>query len=307
MIKIRTLLLICTVACYCSCDKRSEKKQDEQPQPDTASAVKKNITPEIKPVAITYHALRMKDTGRKVYKTFDKEQQKIILALNRIDAAHVGSTDTLVVPDTFMNDWNAYSVFPQEVAQLKDVKKIVFFSYPTQTYALYENGHLLKWGPTNMGKKSSKTPTGLFFTNWKGKEVHSSVDDEWILKWNFNVQNKMGVGWHQYSMPGYPASHSCMRLYAEDAEFMYNWADQWRLKNGALIANGTPVIIFGAYPFGQRKPWRNLLDDPNALKISATQMDELIQPHLEKIMAEQQKLDEVKALTQNNADSTIAQ
>jgi hypothetical protein len=28
----------------------------------------------------------------------------------------------------------------------------------------------------------------------------TSFDDEWDLRWNFNIENKLGVGWHQYSL-----------------------------------------------------------------------------------------------------------
>src|SRR5690606_1839885 len=126
-----------------------------------------------------------------------------------------------------------------------------------------------------MGRKSSKTPTGLFFTNWKSKRSVSTVDDEWILKWNFNVHNKWGVGFHEYALPGYPASHSCMRLLSEDAQFLYNWADQWILKNDQVqLAHGTPVIIFGAYPFGEPRPWFKMVADPKALDIP---VDTLVQ------------------------------
>jgi hypothetical protein len=58
-------------------------------------------------------------------------------------------------------------------------------------------------GPTKWGEKH-KTPTGLF-SNWKAEETTSTFD-EWDLRWNFNIENKLGVGWHQYSLQGYPAS-----------------------------------------------------------------------------------------------------
>src|SRR5690606_41381418 len=63
---------------------------------------------------------------------------------------------------------------------------------PVQAFAVYEKGVLMKWGPSNMGKKATQTPRGLFFTNWKGRRVRSTVDEEWILNWNFNIHNTGG-------------------------------------------------------------------------------------------------------------------
>jgi hypothetical protein len=172
---------------------------------------------------------------------------------------------------------------------LKDIDKILLFSYPAQAFAAYENGKLVIAGPTNMGKKASKTPTGLFFCNWKAKETRSTVDNEWILKWNFNISNMGGVGFHQYDLPGYPASHSCLRLWAEQAEFLYSWANQWKLnKSGQVLAKGTPVIVFGAYPFGSPRPWFVLAGDGKALDISKEQIAEIINPFKEQILKEQQ-------------------
>src|SRR5690606_35072798 len=128
-------------------------------------------------------------------------------------------------------------------------------------YGVYEKGQLIKWGATNMGKKATPTPTGLFFANWKGKRVVSTVNSSWILQYNFNIHNTGGVGWHQYEMPGYPASHSCLRLFLEDAMWLYDYAEQWTLQSGQKIANGTPVIVFGEYPWGQSKPWFAVLDN----------------------------------------------
>ncbi len=146
-----------------------------------------------------------------------------------------------------------------------------------------------------MGSKIHKTPTGLFNTNWKAKETISTVDDEWKLKWNFNIENREGVGWHQYALPGYPASHSCLRMFAYDAEWMYSWAQQWILQDDQLIAKGTPVIVYGAYPFGSRRPWRNQIENAEVNNISTEALEQEISPFLEKIKADQQARKEVEA------------
>lgn len=250
-------------------------------------------------VPVQYALLPMADSGRAAFKEYTREEQATILSLSRLDARHIGKKDTLVVPDTFAPDLRSYAPFPFYVPLLKEVHKMVFFSYPAQAFAAYENGRLVRWGPTSLGKKSTPTPTGLFFANWKSRETISTVSDEWILKWNFNIWNKGGVGWHEYAMPGYPASHSCLRLHEDDAKFLYNWAQTWVLQNrDILLAQGTPVLVYGDYPWGQGRPWLKLAADPKALDISKEEMEEMIRPHLDNIMAKQNQRDSVVAARQ---------
>lgn len=260
------------------------------------------IEPEPPKVAISYTAWAVKgnDSLIKAIKNLSAEEQKVIYVLNRIDKKHVGRIDTIVVPEVINTDLLHYSPFPSALNSANAIPKLVFFSYPIQAYALYEYGKLHTWGPTNMGKKATPTPTGLFFANWRGKEIRSSVDQSWILKWNFNISNFAGVGWHEYDLPGYPASHSCLRLLAEDAKYMYDWADSWILQSGQLIASGTPTIVFGEYPWGERRPWKNLLEDATSNDISEVQLDEVFQPHLEKIIQEQEKRNAIIASRESN-------
>jgi hypothetical protein len=147
----------------------------------------------------------------------------------------------------------------------------------------------------------------LFFTNWKGKEVRSSVKEEWILKWNFNISNRGGVGWHLYAMPGYPASHSCLRLLEEDARFLYDWAEQWMLKSGQLVANGTPTIVFGSYPWGQQCPWKALMSNAKANEITVEMLQQETESFLPRIMEAQEKraaLSAGGAVNETVADTT---
>jgi len=239
--------------------------------------------------AYSYWPIKASDSLRKLfYKTFTKEQQYTIAALNRIDTDHINGRDTLVVPNEFKSAFMDYTPFPRKLDNLTEVPKIVIFSYPIQAYAVYENGSLVKWGPTNMGKKSAQTPRGLFFTNWKGRKVRSTVDDEWILNWNFNISNSGGVGWHQYALPGYPASHSCLRLLDADAQWLYNWADQWVLADKkTLKVKGTPVIVFGDYTFGVKGVWHKLVEDPQITNIPKSKLEEIVEPYLAEIFNQQ--------------------
>lgn len=228
-------------------------------------------------------------------KKYTERERYAILALNRLDSKSKWNSDTLVVPAKIDTTLMAYSPFPMQLDVLSDVKKFVIFSYPIQAYGVYSNGTLVKWGPTSMGKKSAQTDRGLMFANWKKKLAISTVKSEWKLPYNFNIHNTHGIGWHQYDLPGYPASHSCLRLLMKDAIWLYNYADTWILNPGGATtkAKGTPVMVFGDYGWGKRKPWRNLLNDPNANNISVEEMTKLIQPNVEKMLFEQTNREKV--------------
>ena len=238
---------------------------------------------------VSYHVEQGK-SWLKRKDSVDAAARRIILAVNQVDLANIASLDTILVPDIHSGDLVYYMPFPLQVPSLEDIGKIIFFSYPAQSFGAYEYGHLVYTGPTNMGRKHDPTPPGLYFTNWRAEKTISTFDDEWELKWNFNIENKKGIGWHQYALPGYPASHSCLRLLEEDAKFLYKWADEWKLKGkDVVLLKGTPVIVFGEYPFGGEKPWMALKDDPKALDISASLLEEQVKPHLPQILQVQAK------------------
>ena len=227
----------------------------------------------------------------------DSTKLDIAYAINRTDKANFAKMDSVVIPSDFSGDLPYYLPFPLHVSALEEVSKIIIFSYPTQTFAAYENGELVYTGPTNMGRKKDQTPTGLFFTNWKAEKTTSTFNDEWDLKWNFNIENKLGVGFHEYELPGYPSSHSCLRLLEKDAKYLYKFADEWILKDKENVkVKGTPVIVFGSYNFDGPKPWFELVNNSKALNISESEIETQVQPFIQKIL-ENQKLRETEKQT----------
>lgn len=244
------------------------------------------------PKTVTYQLANAKQW---LLSNTDSSQLSIALAVNRTDKAGFALMDTVIIPTDMTGDIAYYLPFPLSVPYLADINKIIFFSYPTQTFGTYENGILMYTGPTNMGRKADPTPTGLFYANWKAEKTISTVNDEWELLWNFNIANKDGVGWHQYSLPGYPASHSCLRLQEKDARYLYDWADQWILDGKeTVLANGTPVIVFGSYNFDAPKPWLQLTTNPHALDITEAEIEKQTMPFLDKILTEQTKRETIQ-------------
>lgn len=283
----------------------AEQKSDHFPGTVSDSAKAKDSVlaevPQKEPIKFTAFIFpegkKKKDSAMAAFNDkYSVEERYTILALNRLDSKNKWRADTLIIPEKIETDFLKYSPFPYQVEVLKEVKKIALFDYAIHAYALYENGNLVKWGPSSMGKKATPTKKGLMFTNWKKEVAISTSNDEWKLRWNFNIHNTMGIGWHQYDLPGHHASHSCLRLLEEDAKWMYTWADQWVLTNQGqtMKAKGTPVIVFGETDFKSR-PWLKLLDNPNANDFSAEEIDGLIKPYLDEILKEQKNSDEVRA------------
>lgn len=281
---ISNILLLVILVLF-SCKKHETIENKEKAKPKKAIEYKK-------PKSIGFHLENTKK-WLEINKN-DSIKLDIAYAINRTDKKNFIKLDSVVIPSDFSGDLPHYFPFPIHVSSLDSVSKVLIFSYPTQTFAAYENGNLVYTGPTNMGRKKDPTPTGLFFTNWKAEKTTSTFNDEWDLKWNFNIENKLGVGFHEYTLPGYPASHSCLRLQENDAKYLYKWADEWILKDSENVkVKGTPVIVFGSYNFDDPKPWLELIKNPKALDISENEIENQVKPFLQKII-DNQKLREAE-------------
>ena len=281
------MTLLLGIFVFYSCNEKNEIPSTPKETQTKKEAEKK--------ASINYTLLISKDSIKKFIKRTDSNSLKIIAAINRADVKFLIRFDSIIIPSDLSQPINQYFPFPFEASFLKDIKKIIFFSYPTQSFAAYENGMLIYTGPTSMGRKADTTPTGLFYTNWKAEQSTSTFNDEWDLKWNFNIENKLGVGFHQYEMPGYPASHSCLRLSEKDAKYLYEWADQWTIKGtDNILAQGTPVIVYGSYPFGRSKPWLALAQNEKALDINSADLENTVKQYLPDIMQKQAQRDSIK-------------
>ncbi len=208
-----------------------------------------------------------------------------VLKINRLDQKHVGKGTTLFIPETKI-ELLAASPFPQELKVANSMDKLVVVSRRAQAFGAYQSGRLVYWGPTSTGKKATPTPAKLYSTNWRAKVTRSSVDRSWVLPWYFNLDMIDGIAFHQYDLPGYPASHGCVRLLEKDAMWMYGWGNPARIaKSGSFLAYGTPVLVFGDYAYGQPAPWKKLESDPKAATVSIAEIEEALQKHLPTIEA----------------------
>lgn len=261
-----------------SCDNADPSPEAENLSENGFSRDEDTIKQEVQelPLMITYHldSLSSKASVDTFKSRYSKSELEFILALNRIDENYLSAGDLLIIPDTLTANFLDYSPFPARFEMLDSIPKVVLISRRVQGFALYEHGELKHWGPVSSGKKSTPTPAGLFYGNYKALRKISTVDESWILPYYFNFLNFDGVGVHQYAMPGYPGSHACVRLRNEDAKVIYNWADQWQLDGTGQVVqrNGTPFMVFGDFNFDAGLPWLDLADHPNCNFLTAEEM-----------------------------------
>jgi lipoprotein-anchoring transpeptidase ErfK/SrfK len=284
-------LLLSSVACLSpqsvveASDDINKTPENSKPAVDLA----KDATAVKTPIRYKTFPVRGAGSVAELRSKLGEQGLQLVLKLNRVDLDHVRRGGMLLVPET-ESDLLAVSPFPAELEAADSVGKLILVSRRVQAFGVYQSGKLVYWGPTSTGKKATETPAGLYHTNWRKKLTHSTVNSSWVLPWCFNLDNFEGISFHQYDLPGYPASHGCVRLLEEDAKWIYEWADQWVLSKSdrSLLAHGTPVIIFGDYRYGQTAPWKKLADDPDAASLSPTEIEEALSKHLPVIEARAQ-------------------
>jgi hypothetical protein len=92
-----------------------------------------------------------------------------------------------------------------------------------QQVTFYDADGWIRRAPVSTGTKSRETPAGVFAVIEKDKDHHSSLyDDAWMpnmlrITWN-------GIALHGGPLPGYPASHGCVRMPYGFAEGLFDKA-----------------------------------------------------------------------------------
>jgi hypothetical protein len=186
-------------------------------------------------------------------------QIALLEKLNRADEAHLHRLFPLVVPLSWNADDTSYTVLPSRYASASTASKFLVVHLPGQMFGAYEFGALVRWGPISSGRRSAPTPSGSFSLNWRSTGRYSTVNPTWFMRWYFNFGSRAGLALHAYTLPGYPASHGCIRLLDRDAQWLYEWGDAWLVDAPAGVeAPGTPVFVVGAYDFAAPPPWRSL-------------------------------------------------
>jgi hypothetical protein len=88
---------------------------------------------------------------------------------------------------------------------------VVLVSIPQQTMHVYRNGILIGRSSISSGTKGHQTPTGVF-TILEKKQTHRSKKYDDAPMPNMQRLTWSGIAMHSGNLPGYPASHGCIRM-----------------------------------------------------------------------------------------------
>jgi hypothetical protein len=108
---------------------------------------------------------------------------------------------------------------------------VIVISIPDQQLYVFRNGVRIGRTTVSTGTKGHKTPTGVF-TILQRKVDHESTIYKGAKMPHMQRLTWDGVAMHAGNLPGYPASHGCVRLPVEFAEKLYS-----------VTSVGTTVII----------------------------------------------------------------
>jgi hypothetical protein len=108
---------------------------------------------------------------------------------------------------------------------------VVVVSVPRQLVHVYRNGVGIGVSTCSTGARGHETPTGVFTILQKRKEHYSSTYNNAPMP-HMQRLTWRGIALHAGHLPGYPASHGCIRLPMKFSELLFT-----------VTQHGTPVII----------------------------------------------------------------
>jgi hypothetical protein len=133
-------------------------------------------------------------------------------------------------------------VWAPEVAP--DGPMLVIVNLATQRAVVFRNGVPIGATTVSTGRSGHETPTGIFTVLQKQVDHHSSTYDNAPMPYMERLTWK-GIALHAGNLPGYPASHGCVRLPAGFAKMLYG---QTSLGMTVVIANREAPLLVAPTP-----------------------------------------------------------
>jgi L,D-transpeptidase ErfK/SrfK len=170
--------------------------------------------------------------------------REIIRRLNRIN---VNLRRGMLIAIPKKNNLSNFDISPFPLRTEPSGRRLIIISMRLQAFGAYDKyGYLIHWGPISGGKgwcpdvnRRCNTPRGNFFVIRKGSAKCASSKypiNEGGAPMPYCMFFYGGYAMHASDLPGYHASHGCVRMFYEDAK----WLNKHFVKTGR---NGTKVTI----------------------------------------------------------------
>jgi len=124
---------------------------------------------------------------------------------------------------------------------------LVYVDLGRQRATVYRNGVRIGVSTISSGKDGHETPTGVFTILEKNKEHHSKTYNDASMPFQQRL-TWLGVAMHAGNLPGYPASHGCVRLPMEFAKKLFE-----------VTPMGGTVVIAGGHEDPVKRPAAGVL------------------------------------------------
>ena len=118
---------------------------------------------------------------------------------------------------------------PEEVQKQDPLHFLV--SLDEQRIDVYRGSELIETSPISSGKRGNSTPTGVFSILEKRRKHFSNLYDNAPMPFMQRL-TWSGIALHQGKLPGYPASHGCIRLPRSFAKSIFG-----------MTARGNHVVV----------------------------------------------------------------
>lgn len=175
----------------------------------------------------------------------DPQTRRIVMRVNRM-TSEIYPGLIIAIPDN-LGSINHLDVAPFPRVTEPSMRNKIIVDIQKQAFAAYDrSGYLIHWGPVSGGKgycpdihSACNTPRGTFYIYNKGGE--DCISTKFPVPTGgapmpFCMFFYRGYALHSSDLPGYNASHGCVRLFYEDAE--------WLNKNFVQMGRfGTKVIV----------------------------------------------------------------
>jgi hypothetical protein len=145
--------------------------------------------------------------------------------LLRAESFTQGREEKPFTPELIAGDY----IWKPEVSPAGPV--VIIVSLPEQRLYAYRNGVRIGRSTVSTGKPGHRTPTGVFTVLEKNVTHHSSIYKGASMPYMERL-TWGGVAMHAGQLPGYPASHGCVRLPLDFAQKLYT-----------VTGKGTTVIV----------------------------------------------------------------